>query len=145
MWRSLTIALLLFVLAQTANALPITNFNENVPVFPTTQQVETGFTPTSTLFTLLVEQSEPEDAFSLPRINQACASVFANEIQTTANYILIFEFFELKLSAGLFKNLANPPLQLSWFEQLSHQSNSNRLSGWKDSNTIYTSRISYQH
>ena len=145
MWRSLTVALLLFVLAQTANALPSANFVDNTTTHSTTLQIESSSSQTSIIFTDLVNDAESEDAVLLPTLNQACASVFSNKIQTTPNYFLVIEFFEVKLSAGLFKHLANPPVPLSWHEQLSHQSNGNRLSGWKDSNTLYTSRLTYHH
>jgi hypothetical protein len=143
MWRNFSILLCLFVLAQTANALPIENFVENISTSPITLQLETKNVETLVSDTLLLDESEPEDTFSLPRIQQACASVFSNEIQNTPNYILVIEFFKIKLTAGLFKHLANPPVQLNWYEQLSHRSNSNRLSGWKDSNILYASRVNY--
>jgi hypothetical protein len=145
MWRSFSIALFLFVLAKTANALPI----ENLPTLHSSQsvtlQLEKSNVQASIIHTELAEESEPENSFSSPRIYRASASVFSNEIQTTPNYFLVIEFFKRELSAGLFKNLANPPSRLNWFEQLSHKSNSTRLSGWKDSNTLYTSRINYHH
>jgi len=143
MWRSFSIALFLFVLAKTANALPIENFDHNISILSTSSQLEKVNTQTSTSQIVLVEESESEDSFSLPRIYQASGSVFSNEIQTTPNYFLVIEFFESKLSAGLFKHLANPPIKLNWYEQLSHNSNSTRLSGWKDSNILYASRVTY--
>jgi len=143
MWRSISTALLLFVLAKTANALPIDNFVESFSLATETSQLEKSSPLVSHNSPVLVDESDPNDSFSLPRIYRACASVFSNEIQTTLNYVLVIEFFEIKLTAGLFKNLANPPAQLNWYEQLSHKSHSNRLSGWKDSNTLYTARAIY--
>ncbi|OUS24337.1 hypothetical protein A9Q98_13945 [Thalassotalea sp. 42_200_T64] len=83
---------------------------------------------------------EQNDLFNLPRLNRTSASIFSNEIQTTANYVLEIEFFEIKLTAGLFKNLANPPVVIPWFAQLSSKAHSSRISGWKDGNSLYTSR-----
>jgi hypothetical protein len=143
MWRTLSILFFLFVLAQTANALPSENFVENISISSITLQLETKNVEMLVSNTLLLDESEPSETFNLPRIHQACASVFSNEIQSTPNYTLVIEFFEIKLTAGLFKHLANPPIQLNWFEQLSHRSNSNRLSGWKDGNTLYASRVNY--
>jgi hypothetical protein len=143
MWRSISTALLLFVLAKTANALPIDNFVENFNTATETVQVEKSSPLVSHYSPALIDDSDPNDSFSLPRIYRACASVFSNEIQTTPNYVLVIEFFEIKLTAGLFKNLANPPAQLNWYEQLSHKSHSNRLSGWKDGNTLYAARTTY--
>ena len=143
MWRNLSILLCLFVLAQTAMALPIENLIQNVSSSPLTLPLEIKNVDTSNSDTLLLDESESEDAFSLPRLYQASASVFSNELQNTPNYFLVIEFFKIKLTAGLFKNLANPPVQLNWYEQLSHRSNSTRLSGWKDGNTLYASRVNY--
>jgi hypothetical protein len=143
MWRRFSILIFLFVLATTANALPIENFVNNISAHSTTSLLDKSNSQTSTSQTVLIDDSEPEDSFSLPRLSRACASVFSNEVQTSPNYMLVIEFFEIKLSAGLFKNLANPPAQLNWYEQLSHRSNTTRLSGWKDSNILYASRVTY--
>jgi hypothetical protein len=143
MWRNLSIVFFLFVLAQTANALPSENFVENASSSPLALPFEIKNVETSISDISLFDESEPEDVFNLPRIYQASASVFSNEIQNTPNYFLVIEFFKIKLNAGLFKNLANPPVQLNWYEQLSHRSNSKRISGWKDSNILYASRANY--
>jgi hypothetical protein len=143
MWRRFSITVFLFVLATTANALPIENFTDNFSAISKTYQLEKNNSQTSIAHTVIVDESEPEDAFSLPRLSRACASVFSNEVQTTPNYMLVIEFFEIKMSTGLFKNLANPPVHLNWYEQLSHRSNSTRLSGWKDGNILYASRLTY--
>ena len=143
MWRNFSIFLCLFALAQTANALPMENFDQNASTSPLTLQLKIVNVETSSSNILLLDESEPEDTFNLPRLYQASASVFSNELQNTPNYFLVIEFFKIKLNAGLFKNLANPPVQLNWYEQLSHRSNSTRLSGWKDGNTLYASRVNY--
>jgi len=143
MWRNLSIILFLIVLAQTANTSPIESFVKSVTTYSSTSPFETKIVDSSISDTLLLDENEPVESYNLPRISQACASTFSNEIQTTPNYIFVIEFFELKLTAGLFKNLTNPPVQLNWYEQLSHRSNSNRLSGWKDGNTLYASRTTY--
>ncbi len=143
MWRNFSILLCLMTLAQTANALPMENFVQNASTSPLTLQLEIENVETSISNILLLDESEPEDTFNLPRLYQASASVFSNELQNTPNYFLVIEFFKLKLNAGLFKNLTNPPIQLSWYEQLSHRSNSTRLSGWKDGNTLYAFRVNY--
>lgn len=120
------------VLAQTANAFPIATIADNIPSYSIATQHDNSATPS-----ISIDEESPSDTVNLPRLNRACASVFSNEVQSSPNYLLIIEFFEIKLSAALFKNLANPPAQLNWHEKLSHQSNSSRLSGWKDSNTLY--------
>ncbi|KGK00061.1 hypothetical protein [Thalassotalea sp. ND16A] len=135
MWRSLTIALVFFILAQTANALScadvnINSYSQSVQTSPIEQ-------PSASL------DDELEDLLNLPRLNRTSASIFSNELQTTANYVLEIEFFESKLSAGLFKNLANPAVMVNWFEQLSSKTHSSRISGWKDGNSLYTSGTTY--
>ena len=148
MWRSLTVALFLLVLASSANALPIpesiqgTNHHEaqENTYEPISHVVQLSKTDASSAS---VDDEQPEDLFNLPRTLRASASVFNSEVQTSPNYVLEIEFFEIKLSAGQFKHLANPPLVVHWFEQLSHQSHSSRISGWKDGNSLYSSRITY--
>ena len=137
MWRQLAVMLFVLVVAHTASALPI---SEVLTVENSTHLTNTQIEqqPTS-----VFDDNEPEDLLNLPRLNRISPTLFNAEIQTTPNYVLVIEFFEIKLTAGLFKNLANPPAQLNWFEQLSHKSHSNRLSGWKDSNTLYTARAIY--
>ena len=137
MWRSITLALFLLVLAQTAKALPIVD-SVNLAYSQTVQssQLE-NLTPP------LFDSDDEKDLFSLPRINGTIASLFTAEIQTTPNYVLVIEFFEVKHSAGLNKNLVNPPVVINWFEQLSHKAHSSRLSGWKDGNSLYKARNTY--
>lgn len=89
------------------------------------------------------EKDGSEDLFNLPRLNRLSPVLFSADKQTTPNYVLLVEFFKSKLTAGVFKNLANPPLITLWFEQLSHNTNSSRLSGWKDGNSLYKSRTTY--
>ena len=132
MWRKLTVMLFLIVLAQTANALPISESSEQISI----SQIELQNPST-------YDNDGSEDSFSLPRLNRLSPSLFTAEIQTTPNYVLVIEFFKIKLTAGLFKNLANPPVTPQWFEKLSHNANSSRLSGWKDGNSLYSSRTTY--
>ncbi|TWX52274.1 hypothetical protein [Colwellia hornerae] len=143
MWRTFSITLFLFVLAATANALPIENSADSHLTFSSISTLGKIDSHTPSNVTVLIDNIAPDDVAKLPRLNRVCASLFINEIQTTPNYLLVTEFFPLKLSASLFKNLANPPVQLNWFEQLSHRSNSNRLAGWKDGNTLYKARLTY--
>ncbi len=137
MWRKLTVMLFLMVLAQTANAMPIPEtFSDESSTHITTSQTELQ---TASIYV----NDESEDLFNLPRLNRLSPSLFFAEIQTSPNYVLVIEFFKIKLNAGLFKNLANPPVTPQWFEQLSHNANSSRLSGWKDGNFLYSSRTTY--
>jgi hypothetical protein len=137
MWRKLTIMLFLLVLAQTANALPspeiqMSEYSKHVSMFQIDQH-------TASIF----EHDDSDDVFNSPRVNRLSPSLFTAEIQTTPHYVLVIEFFKIKLTAGLFKHLANPPVIPPWFERLSHKTNSSRLSGWKDGNSLYASRTTY--
>jgi len=137
MWRKLTVMLFLLVLAQTASALPSaglleTENNKGLVITQVEQHSLVSF-----------DDDEPDNLFNLPRLHQISPSLFSSEIQTSANYVLVIEFFKLKLTAGLFKHLTNPPVMLTWFERLSHTTNSSRLSGWKDGNFLYSSRNTY--
>ena len=136
MWRKLTAMLFLIVLAQTANALPIADLE-----ISDTHNVSISLNDLTSKSA--ADNDSPEDLFNLPRTFAPSASLFSNEAQTSPNYVLEVAFFEEKLSAALYKHLANPPLQVSWFEQLGHSTNSSRLSGWKDSNLLYSSRKTY--
>ncbi|UUO25045.1 hypothetical protein FGD67_18905 [Colwellia sp. M166] len=136
MWRKLTVMLFLLVLAKTASALPIAElFHDNAAIDKIVTQIEQK--------TVSLDTDEPEVLYNLPRTNGFNASLFNTEIQSTPEYFLVVEFFKIKLTAGLFKNLANPPLITPWYEQLSHSKNSSRLSGWKDGNSLYSSRTIY--
>ncbi|MCP4321094.1 MAG: hypothetical protein GY787_04450 [Alteromonadales bacterium] len=137
MWRKLTVLLFLLVLAQTANALPSLEINDKDSLN------HISFSQLEQQSVSVFDNDESEDSFNLPRLNRLSSSLFTAEIQTTPNYVLVIEFFKIKLTAGLFKNLANPPVIPQWFEQLSHNANSSRLSGWKDGNFLYSSRTTY--
>lgn len=137
MWRKLTAMLFLFVLAQTANALSMPEF---VNLEPSSQHVSIHVQQQDSFS---YHNDDLKDSFNYPSVNRLNSSLFATEVQTTPNYVLAVEFFKLKLNAGLFKHLANPPVTLHWFEQLSHNAHSTRLSGWKDGNLLYSSRVTY--
>jgi len=137
MWRKLTVMLFLLVLAQTANALP------SLEIIDKESLNHVSFSQAEQQSVSVFDNDESEDSFNLPRLNRLSPSLFTAEIQTTPNYVLVIEFFKIKLTAGLFKNLANPPVIPQWFEQLSHNTNSSRLSGWKDGNFLYSSRTTY--
>ena len=132
MWRNLTIALFVLILAQTANALPISNdkIDNNIQSVQLEKQK-------------IALTEEEDDLFTFPRVLRPNASIFSTEIQTTPNYFIEIQFFEIKLTAALFKNLANPPVMVNWFEQLSCKTCSSRISGWKDGNSLYSSSITY--
>ncbi|MEW6996890.1 hypothetical protein AADZ86_04190 [Colwelliaceae bacterium BS250] len=137
MWRKLTVMLFLLVLAQTANALPIQEPSSDASSHHVyTPQIEQQSAAT-------FDSDESESLFNLPILNRLNPSLFSAERQTTPNYALEIEFFKIKLTAGMFKNLINPPVITQWFEQLSHNANSSRLSGWKDGNFLYSSRTTY--
>jgi len=135
MWRSITITLLLLVLAQSANALPISVVANQLTHSNLIEQAEPS--------QVSLDLDEKEDLFHLPRLSHINVSLFSNELQTTPSYFFVVEFFQTKLATKVFKNLANPPVIINWYEQLSHSSYSARLSGWKDGNSLYTSRITY--
>ncbi len=137
MWRKLTIMLFLLVLAQTANTLPSLEIIDKGPLNHVSCSLAEQ--PSVSVF----DNNESEEAFNIPRFNRLSPSLFTAEIQTTPNYVLVIEFFKIKLTEGLFKNLANPPVTPQWFEQLGHNTNSSRLSGWKDGNFLYSSRTTY--
>ncbi|NQZ21938.1 MAG: hypothetical protein HRT53_07740 [Colwellia sp.] len=141
MWRNVTLAFFLFILAQTANATSKLNFDNETSIQPN-HPLQTS--PTSLDFSFAnLDDDTPEEHANLPRLNRACSSSFSNEIQLTPNYHHAITFFEVKLSPALFKNLTNPGMQIRWFEKISHQSNSSRISGWQDSNALYASNITY--
>jgi len=135
-WRKLTVMLFLLMLAKTAGALPIVELsNDNFSSHEVASQIAQK--------TVSLDTDEPEVLYNLPRNNTFNASLFNTEIQSSPEYYLVIEFFKIKLTAGLFKNLANPPLITPWYEQLSHSSHSSRLSCWKDGNLLYSSRKTY--
>jgi len=139
------------IIALTANALPISEmsfdsshhtnnaeYSTNTLSLEIIKQIRVEYQPAS-----IFDNEEQEDLFNLPRLTRLNPSLFSAEIQTSPNYVLIIEFFKPSLTAALFKNLANPPLITPWFEQLSHNNQSSRLSGWKDGNSLYSSRTTY--
>ncbi|WP_426370337.1 hypothetical protein [Pseudocolwellia sp. HL-MZ7] len=147
MWRKLTILLFLLVLAKTASALPISKFShDDCSIAHSSSQIEFQTNLASDLdidFDSSLDTDEPEVLYNLPRTTRLNASLFSVEVQNTPEYVLIVEFFKIKLNAGVFKHLSSPPVITPWFEQLSHSSNSSRLSGWKDGNSLYSSRTTY--
>ncbi|WP_441003964.1 hypothetical protein [Pseudocolwellia agarivorans] len=145
MWRKLTILLFLLVLAKTASALPISKINnDDYSVAYNTSQIALQTNVDGDFdFDSSIDSDEPEVLYNLPRTSRLNASLFSVEVQNSPEYVLIVEFFKIKLNAGVFKHLANPPVITPWFEQLSHSSNSSRLSGWKDGNSLYSSRTTY--
>jgi hypothetical protein len=129
--------LFLVVLAQTANALPIHKILDDAPL------ASVEITQVEQQSASIFDKHEPENLFNLPSLHRLSPSLFSAEIQTTPSYVLLIEFFKIKLTAGLYKNLINPPLMTHWFEQLSHKAKSSRISGWKDGNFLYSSRTTY--
>ncbi|MBA6391736.1 hypothetical protein H4J38_13255 [Colwellia sp. BRX10-3] len=137
MWRYITILLVLFLLAQSANASSYSEFNQNKlvqqnDVVQLDQKARTNF-----------DGQHSQDLFNLPRINSISPATFSVEAQTAPNYVLVIEFFKTNNSEREFKNLASPAKLINWFEQLNHQAKSSRISGWKDGNFLYSSRTTY--
>lgn len=141
MWRKLTVMLFLMILAQAANASAIAKVNSHS--FEKNSIKQLSITLSEQLLASSADNDESEDLFNLPRLTRISPSIFSAEVQTTANYVLVIEFFKSKLNAAMFKLLSNPPEVSLWFEQLSHSSNSSRLSGWKDGNLLYSARTTY--
>ncbi len=138
MWRKIIAFFFLISLAQLADAsLIVEEHKNNVDDF------EQSITLTKQLIVSSFDNDEPEDVFNLPRLTRISPSLFSAEVQTSANYVLVIEFLKTKLNAAMFKILSNPPDLISWFEQLSHHTNSSRLSGWKDGNFLYCARTTY--
>jgi len=137
MWRFVTILLLLFFLAQNANASSISTLSQNKfsldsNVVQLDQQANTT-----------VDDQDQRDLFNLPRINSMSPATFSVEAQTAPNYVLIIEFFTINTNERAVKNLASPVKLNNWFEQLNHRTKSSRISGWKDGNFLYSAQISY--
>ncbi len=145
MWRKLTILLFLLVLAKTAGALPISKINHNAYLFHEniSQLVQQTVSDLDLEEDSSIDTEAPQVLYNLPSSSRLNASLFSVEVQNSPEYVLIVEFFKIKLNACIFKHLANPPVITPWFEQLSHSSNSSRLSGWKDGNSLYSSRTTY--
>lgn len=138
MWRKIITFLFLIVLAQSADALPF--FENNKSKFNETA-LSTALI--KTLAASIIDGDAPEKLVNLPRLSRLCPSLFSAEVQTSVNYVLVVEFLKITLNAAMFKFLSNPPDVISWFEQLSHNTNSSRLSGWKDGNFLYSARTTY--
>jgi len=137
MLRYITILLVLFFLAQNANASSHSKFNQNTfaqhnDITQLDQKAHTTF-----------DVQHSQDLFTLPRINSISPATFSVEAQTAPIYVLVIEFFQTNNSEREFRNLA-PPVKLNnWFEQLNHQGTSSRISGWKDGNFLYSARTTY--
>ena len=165
-WRKLSIILLFLTLVQSAFALPSLNFTQqplshnssNNAAYisnthqaskhaPSTLELEEFVVETvsnnSTTQAIAVDEDNTDEIYTSPRILRASASTFTTEFQATPDYVLVIEFFAIKLTAGLFKNLANPPQFVPWFEQSNASNSASRVSGWKDSNILYASRAKY--
>jgi len=158
MWRKLATIMLLFILVQSASASLSLNVNvefkhntssvTDTSIAAQTVQQATQQEKLKTLkFSLTTDSAldneQSDEPLTLPRIIRASASLFTSEIQASPDYALVIEFFAVKLCAALFKNLSNPPLLVDWFEQVGANNSSSRLSGWKDSNSLYKSTITY--
>jgi hypothetical protein len=142
-WRNLTVLLFIIILAQVANvtAAPVSIQKNDVQINAV------NIIDVHTLNDAYLEEnsadSESDDLFNLPRLTRISPSLFSAELQAKPQYVLVIEFFQTKLKAALFKNLANPPSLLSWYEKPCLQSSCSRISGWKDGNSLYHSRITY--
>jgi hypothetical protein len=136
MWRKLTFIVFLILLTKVVNASPISTTNHNE--YSQHLSISTEHQNYS-----IDASEESKESYNIPRFNRINPSIFTAEIQITPNYFLEIEFFKVKLTPALFKNLTNPPVNIQWFEQLSHNTNSSRLSGWKDGNILYSSRTRY--
>ena len=138
MWRKIITLLFLIVLAQSSNAWSHLEDSKN-----NSDRNELSISFTEQLNTSIFDDDKPENLFNLPKLSRFSPSLFSAEVQTSVNYVLVIEFFKSKLNAAMFKQLCNPPDVICWFEQLSHNTNSSRLSGWKDGNFIYSARTTY--
>ncbi len=69
------------------------------------------------------------------------ASLLTSNLNQTPEYTLVYELLtaQLDVFANHESTLAQEPP--SWFMNFSD--NSSRLSGWKDSNSLYTSKVTY--
>jgi hypothetical protein len=137
MWRNLATFILLFLLAQAANAKPIPELTENrLAHVSYVVQIDKQ---DSAIF----DDESQEELFNLPRFNRMSASSFSIEAQTAPIYVLVIEFFKVNAYAREFKNLIAPPKIDNWFEQVSQSKSTSRISGWKDGNFLYTARTTY--
>lgn len=90
--------------------------------------------------TPLQPQSENHSK-SIDFVQPIRASLLTNNINQTPEYILVYELLTAQLD--VFANNENRLAQISpaWFMNFSD--NSARLSGWKDSNSLYSSKATY--
>jgi hypothetical protein len=137
MRRYITILLVIFLLAQNANAWSHSEFNQNT--FAQHNDITQLDQNANTTF----DVQHSQDLFTLPRINSISPATFSVEAQTAPIYVLVIEFFKTESSAREFKNLAPPPNLINWFEQLNHHAKSSRISGWKDGNFLYSAKTTY--
>ena len=96
MWRKLTVMLFLMILAQAANASSIAKVNSQS--FETNSIKQLSITLSEQLLASSADNDESEDLFNLPRLTRISPSLFSAEVQTTANYVLVMEFFKSKLN-----------------------------------------------
>jgi len=90
-----------------------------------------------------IDEEASRDSFQPPRTNRLSPLLFTATKQTTPIYLLVIAFLELEITAGLYKDLANPPVLKPWYEQLTHNNQSSRICAWKDGNFMYSSRNTY--
>ncbi|TPH18073.1 hypothetical protein [Litorilituus lipolyticus] len=155
----------LSVLAQHANALSIVSENNNELTQVASSQGlsnlevitnSQGLTPLTSLSThtlhelykqaiasIELEKGDENHTDYFPRNIRVSATTFTSELQLSPEYCLLVEFFEIKLKASLYKNLTNPPLVLAWYINKPITNRSSRLSGWKESNALYSATITY--
>lgn len=88
------------------------------------------------------DKQTPFDLDTHTLLNRASAMSFQAEPQVMPDYALEVEFFPIGLLSASFAQLANPDKTVKWFEKQQSSKSSNRLSLWKDSNQLYTHRIS---
>ena len=80
---------------------------------------------------------------SLPPIERQAVSTFSSVIQTEPNFVLIHEFHPeiLGLKHFLAPLIANT--DVPWYLRSDAPNSHNRVTGWKDGNTLYTGTITY--
>jgi len=153
------------LLAQHAKAVSIASENNNELIQVTsshelssheilTSSTElTPLTPLSThtlhelykqaVGSIELEKDNENHSDYFPRNIRVSATTFTSELQLSPEYCLLVEFFEIKLKASLYKNLTNPPLVLAWYINKPITNRSSRISGWKESNALYSATITY--
>lgn len=133
--------LTLLLVVYTAN-LSVTSFSKFSDVQSQVKLSEPVVSE-QTQFSLLGEDDDFDGYFNPARGLRASAPAFAAQVQTEPDYVLEIEFFATELAATFFKNLSNPPLAPIWHQQLTHNNQASRISGWKDGNDLYSGRITY--